>query len=416
MNTEYKNKSQKEIENIVISKFSSIFPSFYPVSLASPLDFISDSKFKAIRPFLNSDKDFIELPKEKVDRVRFIYLLAHSKRIFTKKGMQLSTVFIGNRLNVSPMTIHNWIKKLISLGFIEVSKSTYSVGKKAIEYRIVKTDKNLDFCNFLNEFNGFKKKHKYTDKLQELYRQRLVGFQNFDPSSQEYPSCIGLFHNRADVFIRETTNRIQTKILKEPSKNNVNQTRFSQMITMWNYIQSMAKTKAKNLVIEAIKLKNQFLLVAKQKQSAFIEENYLKKVEISESLLLPNENDKANTKQKALNLMYEFRSTKDTQERFKILYHLASLKYAISTELKLDLLSKKELPNISKQSNFLITVINEKPGTNDQYYQKEPVSVIRAPKSYLERTLNSLSQYVSKKQYQKLTNLVDSYQPFQLSF
>lgn len=80
------------------------------------------------------DNEFVGNTNGKVERLRFIQVLGAMHGLVQKSGFGISQRSLATFLGVSQATVSQWLKKLVSMGWLKLVSNSYIVGLKAKYY------------------------------------------------------------------------------------------------------------------------------------------------------------------------------------------------------------------------------------------------------------------------------------------
>ena len=325
MRKEYQKRTIKKVKKV---KKDNFFSKLDNCSIYS--DFINNENLKLLNKFLNLRTfDYKKMPNEKKNRIKFLFFLAQKRSLFTKSGYQICTTKIAKDLEISSQTISNYIKKLEKLGFLICSNSKWKKGKRSKTYKINKNSENLDFCNLMNEFNGFFHIH-YHDKdaykiYKEPYKQLLIAVEeeikqtNIPSSQTQKVKFASRFKSSPRTFLRIMLTKFDQNFLSEARKENLLETQLSGYIQAFNY--SCKANKLKNR-IKLVKNKDMVIIAIK-------DEFYIK---LDRDQIFVNKNDKAPIINKISHLKHLAKYSKNTGETLNLCERIIQLQASINSK------------------------------------------------------------------------------------
>lgn len=242
-------KENKKVSNIQnLKKFK---------KFTSPKNLENLNAFLCLKTF-----NYKDIPTEKKNRIKFLFLLSQKKSLFLKGGYQICITFYAKKLKVSSQTISNYTKRLIKLGYLTCSNSKWKVGKRSKTYRILKNSNNLEFCNALNYVNGFFENYYHDVDVVENYIDQykqvlnLVKEQSKQvkiPLSQsEKVKFCSKFKHSPKSLIRYLITNFNEDFLSEPRRENLNETQFLGYFHAYNWVCKVNRLSKNKLIIKEI--------------------------------------------------------------------------------------------------------------------------------------------------------------------
>lgn len=176
-------------------------------------------------------KDVLKPSSASITRYQFFKDFLIDNRMITVKAFQLCTTRLAEKYEVHHSTVSKWLKKLVTLGILEVVNKKWLKNSFSKSYKIRK-----EYLDSINRLNGYAEEYSKNVKKKEFRSKKLDCFDPVTYSMKDAVKLASGWLGCPKQFVELIKEVIPDAVLKVPRENNIKERRYWDFFYAYNIV------------------------------------------------------------------------------------------------------------------------------------------------------------------------------------